>query len=425
MSADKEALDLYWKNQRVGRLFNEQPLRFQYDDNWLTSPEARQLSPRLPITKPAHSGDDVLAYFENLLPEGELRRHIELSHHTTTVFGLLKSVGGDTASGYLLLSEGETPQPASYRQTSWENINTLLYSGAQNELSEQLVHHARISLAGAQNKLLLMVDEHGNPAIPKGAAPSSHLLKPDIRGLNGVWCSALNETLCMQLGAALSLEVAETTFQPDTRACLIKRYDRVMNHKNGQLERIHQLDFCQLAGTPSTLKYESDGGPNLLTCRQLLQQVGAPASDLQRFIRWFFYNLLIGNNDSHAKNLSILHTPGGVRLAPFYDLMCTTIYSGLSKRFALQVDGVDHPGSIERQQLESLAKTLGFKPAYFLRLGLQLADETLVHLPNAVQCLSHVAQPGNEQVMLERLSQRIASNCQKMARRWKADSTLK
>ncbi|WP_249978270.1 type II toxin-antitoxin system HipA family toxin [Vreelandella olivaria] len=422
MSAEHEALDLYWKTQRVGRLFNEQPLRFRYDNGWLEAPAAVSLSPRLPLSQQTHSGNDVLAYFENLLPEGGLRRHIELSHHTTTVFGLLRSVGGDTASGYLLLPGGETPQPACYRPTSWEEINSFLHSGSQTELAEQLIHNARISLAGAQNKLLLMIDENGNPAIPEGAAPSSHLLKPDIKGLHGVWCSALNETLCMQLAAALALDVAETSFQPDTRACLIKRYDRVMNHTTGQLERYHQLDFCQLAGTPSTLKYESDGGPGLLSCRQQLQQVGVPAKDLQRFVRWFFYNLFIGNNDSHAKNLSILHTPEGVRLSPFYDLMCTTIYSGLSKRFAFQVDSVDHPGDIGRLHLESLAKALSFKPAYFLRQGLQLADEVLTSLPDVIGDLSKTAQPGNEQVTLERLFQRITTNCQKMTRRWKIAS---
>ena len=419
MATCDEALDLYWGEQHVGRLYDTQPLSFTYRQEWLETPGASSLSPRLPVTQQAHSGDDVLAYFENLLPEGELRRYIELSHHTTTIFGLLKSVGGDTASGYLLLPQGEAPQPARYRQTSWQAIKTLLDNDMQGELPGQLVHNARISLAGAQYKLLLMIGNDGRPAIPEGSAPSSHLLKPDITGLKGVWCSALNETLCMQLAAALSLNVAETSFQPETRACLIKRYDRVPD-EHGNLQRYHQLDFCQLAGTPSTLKYESDGGPSLIQCRQLLQRAGAPAKDLQRLIRWFFYNLLIGNNDSHAKNLSLLQTPQGVRLAPFYDLMSTTIYSGLSKRFAFQVGGADQPGSIEQAHLASLAKALGFKPAYFIRQGVELAEALLTCLPDAAEALQADAQPGTEQVLLERLCQSITRNCHKMPKRWRA-----
>ena len=419
MAAHSEALDLFWGELHVGRLHNTQPLRFDYTQEWLANNQANSLSPQLPLTQQRHSGDSVLAYFENLLPEGELRRYIELRHHTTTVFGLLKSIGGDTASGYTLLPQGETPRPASYRKTNWEAINDFLHNETQGELTGQLAPQARISLAGTQNKLLLMVLDDGSPSLPEGAAPSSHILKPDIRGLKGVWCSALNETLCMQLAAALALGVAETTFQPQTRACLVKRYDRFYD-EHGNLQRYHQLDICQLAGTPSTLKYESDGGPGLIECRQLLQAAGVPAKDLLRFSQWFFFNLFIGNNDSHAKNLSILQTPQGVQLAPFYDLMCTTLYSGLSNRFAFRVSGIDQPGSIERSHLASLAQALGFKPAYFMSLGARLADEILSVLPAVIEALQEVATPGTEHVLLERLSRRIKQNCQKMTKRWSA-----
>lgn len=128
--------------------------------------------------------------------------------------------------------------------------------------------------------------------------------------------------------------------------------------------------------------------------------------------------MFIGNNDSHAKNLSILQTPQGIQLAPFYDLICTTLYSGLSNRFAFQVAGIDKPGSIERQHLKSLAQTLGFKPAYFMRIGARIADEMISVLPSVVRALQEVAMPGTEHVLLERLSQRIKQNCQKMTKRW-------
>jgi serine/threonine-protein kinase HipA len=54
------------------------------------------------------------------------------------------------------------------------------------------------------------------------------------------------------------------------------------------------------------------------------QYSSAPAVDLLNLLRWVFFNLYTGNNDSHAKNLSVYQPPGqGVRLTPFYDLMCT------------------------------------------------------------------------------------------------------
>ncbi|WP_409335766.1 HipA domain-containing protein [Halomonas sp. PAMB 3232] len=39
-----------------------------------------------------------------------------------------------------------------------------------------------------------------------------------------------------------------------------------------------------------------------------MKQKDAPAKDLQRLIGWLFFNLLIGSNDSHAKNLAFLYT---------------------------------------------------------------------------------------------------------------------
>lgn len=414
--ANDDALDVYHGDQLVGRLHDEQPLRFEYAPSWQAYPRAESLSPSLPLTQRVHAGDAVLAYFENLLPEGDLRRHLEISRHTTTVFGLLKSVGGDTASGFTLLPRGEAPASPRYRPIGWSALAERLQHRERGPLFSQQGEEARISLAGAQDKLLLMLLDDGRPAIPEGAAPSSHILKPDIQGLRGVWCSALNEVFCMQLAAKLGLEVAQASYQPDTRACLVRRYDRAPDEQ-GRLRRLHQLDFCQLDGTPSTIKYESDGGPGLVRCRELLQQAGAPAMDLQRLIGWLFFNLLIGNHDSHAKNLSILQTDEGPRLAPFYDLMSTTLYSGLSRRFAFRIAGEDRPGRIERPHLESLARSMRFQPRYFIQQGLELAEHMPAAIDRTLEALGEVARPGT---LLERLQQRLTGNCRKLAARWSA-----
>ncbi len=417
--ASDDALELYHGDRHVGRLHDAQPLRFEYVTAWLEYPEAVSLSPSLPLAQQVHVGDAVLAYFENLVPEGDLRHHLELRHHTTTVFGLLKAIGGDTASGFTLLPPGEGPTPPHYRPIRWEVLAEHLRHSERGPLLSQQGEEARISLAGAQDKLLLMVQADGSPAIPEGSAPSSHILKPDIQGLRGVWATAINETFCMQLAAGLGLEVAEASYQPDTHACLVRRYDRAPDEQGG-LRRLHQLDFCQLADTPSLIKYESDGGPGLARCRELMQQVGTPAKDLQRMIAWFFFNLLIGNNDSHAKNLAILYTEEGPRLAPFYDLMSTTLYSGLARRFAFRINGEDRPGSLERSHLEGLARSMRFQPRYFVKQGLELAERLPATIDATLATLSAEAQQGTEQTLLERLQQRLLSNCRKLPERWAA-----
>ncbi|WNL38304.1 type II toxin-antitoxin system HipA family toxin [Halomonas sp. PAMB 3232] len=415
--ASDAVLTLYQGERLVGWLFNTHPLRFEYAPAWREQSDAVSLSPSLPLSPLVHEGDSVLTYFENLLPEGDLRHQLELRHHTTTVFGLLNAIGGDTASGFTLLSPNESPVLPHYTPTRWATVAAHLQARTQGALFTQHDNEPRISLAGAQNKLLLMVMPDGSPAIPEGSAPSSHILKPDIQGLKGVWATALNETFCMQLAAELGLDAAETSYQPYTRACLVRRYDRRIDAQ-GSLQRLHQLDFCQLAGTPSTIKYESDGGPGLVRCRELLQQQGAPAKDMQRLIGWLFFNLLIGNNDSHAKNLATLYTADGPRLAPFYDLMCTTLYSGLSSRFAMSISGEDRPGHIERSHLEALARALRFQPRYFLKQGLELAERMPQAIDATVASLSHVAGKGTEQTLLERLQRRLSGNCRKMTQRW-------
>ncbi|MDH0090906.1 type II toxin-antitoxin system HipA family toxin [Achromobacter mucicolens] len=413
-----DALDLYRDGLKVGRLFDEQPLRFGYDDAWIAHPDARPISPSIPLAQGDQSTEAVHAFFENLLPEGHVRKFLQASRHATTVFGLLRSVGGDTASGLTILPQGEVPLPAQYRPVTWPEIAARLQQTGVPALVAENVEGTRISLAGAQDKLLLTVMPDGSPALPEGAAPSTHILKPDIRGLDGVWASALNETLVMQLAAALGLGVAQAVYQPETRACLIQRYDRMPDGQGG-LRRLHQLDLCQLAGKPSNVKYESDGGPTLLDCRKLLAATGVGGPDVKRFLQWILFNLMVGNNDSHAKNLSVLlDGDGKYVLAPFYDLMCTAIYPGLSARFAFAIGGEDKPGAIGEDQLDAMASALGFNPRYVAAVAQSLVGALPDALAQVKARLWDEARLGTERTLLERLTRWITTNTRKHAKRW-------
>ncbi|WP_313623506.1 type II toxin-antitoxin system HipA family toxin [Achromobacter sp.] len=413
-----DALDLYQEGRKVGRLFDERPLRFVYDDAWLDRPGAHPIAPSVPLSRGDQASEAVHAFFENLLPEGHVRKFLQVSRHATTVFGLLRSVGGDTASGLTILPQGESPAPAHYRPTTWADIAARLQQTGVPALVAENVEGTRISLAGAQDKLLLTVLPDGSPLLPEGAAPSSHILKPDIRGLDGVWASALNETLVMQLAKRLGLGVAQAVYQPDTRACLIERYDRVPDGQGGLL-RMHQLDLCQLAGKPSGVKYESDGGPTLRDCRELLAAMGVGGADVKRFLQWILFNLLVGNNDSHAKNLSvILREDGRYRLAPFYDLMCTAMYPGLSARFAFSIGGEDKPGAVGKEQLDAMARDLRFGARYAATVAQSLISELPDALAQTQAVLVAQASAGTERTLLERLGQWITSNTRKHAKRW-------
>jgi serine/threonine-protein kinase HipA len=171
-----------------------------------------------------------------------------------------------------------------------------------------------------------------------------------------------------------------------------------------------------MLGKPSDVKYEAEGGPTFADCYDLLKISARPAVDRLQLLRWLFFNLCAGNDDSHAKNLSIMATPGGLRLAPFYDLMCTRVYPGLAANFAFEIAGETEPGKITGEHLVKLATDLAVAPRYMLNIALEMARR----VPTATSAVAKQLQPllgHQEKIMAERLVQRISSISSRLAKR--------
>lgn len=67
-------------------------------------------------------------------------------------------------------------------------------------------------------------------------------------------------------------------------------------------------------------------------------RAASPARDRLDLLRWTIFNVLIGNVDAHAKNLSFFMTPSGHVLAPAYDLVCSRPYiENLNQALAMAV----------------------------------------------------------------------------------------
>lgn len=93
---------------------------------------------------------------------------------------------------------------------------------------------------------------------------------------------------------------------------------------DGTIERLHQEDSCQALGASPDTKYQAEGGPNLSDCFQLLRSVSTnPVIDLRRLLDAVIFNFLIGNNDAHGKNFSLIYQGRECRLAPLYDVLST------------------------------------------------------------------------------------------------------
>jgi serine/threonine-protein kinase HipA len=178
-----------------------------------------------------------------------------------------------------------------------------------------------MSIAGAQHKLLVVLQD-GQLFEPIGATPSTHILKPDHPSTDYP-ASAVNEYVTMRLARAFGLNVPDVhlRYVPDP-VYLIARFDRVIA-ADGVVRRRHIIDACQLLNKARTFKYS---GQSLETLKDIVGLTRNRVATRQALFRWLLFNIVIGNDDCHLKNLSFLVSHEGIELAPHYDLLSTCAY---------------------------------------------------------------------------------------------------
>lgn len=414
-------LSVYAGEHLVGHL-NEgegNDMSFVYSPNWLTNPEAIPLSPELPLADQVFRGAPVTAFSENLLPEGDVLEFISKAAHISSgnIFGLLERFGGDTAGAFSILPEDMQPsgQP-HYLPVTPESILQWFdrSRGIPLDLSGE---QARMSLSGAQDKMTVFIDANGNISIPLGAAPSSHIIKPSLQHRHDIPNTAINEAMIMMLARHSKLDVAEVRYAAELGAVVISRYDREIG-ADGRLRRLHQNDLCQVLGIPSGKKYESEGGPSLKTCFEtVLAHSTQPALDKKRLIEWVIFNVLVGNMDGHAKNLSLITIGKRTRLAPFYDLVCTTVYPNLSQKLAFRIGGENRPRWLMARHWERFAEEIATKPQFVRRVMADLIQRVESALPGATDMLRSAGSTPDEWLMIEQIQERVLASVAQMKTR--------
>jgi serine/threonine-protein kinase HipA len=374
-SALEPKLDVYLRHDLVGRLWLDDRRRFvfQYEVAWLKRKSAVPLSLSLPLKREPYLDDAARPFFSNLLPEAGVRQALarRLGISEQNDFDLLREIGGECAGAASVLPGGSAPAVSpGYREIDEEELHRIL-----KELPRRpfLVGERglRLSLAGAQSKLPVYLE--GNRVfLATGNAPSTHILKPPIPGIEE---SVENEAFCMALAERIGLRVPRASIREGRdRVYIVKRYDRERD-EGDEILRLHQEDFCQALGILPEQKYEAEGGPSLEKCFSLLrEQSASPASDQKALLSWAVFNALIGNADAHAKNLAILYTPRGPRLAPFYDLISTLVYPDLSSRLAMRIGGENRPGWIQQRHWERFSHMIGIKTRWTLTMVREISQ---------------------------------------------------
>jgi len=334
-------LVVFFNEKRVGKLEQDDSglLHFTYSPEWLALDNATPISRMLPLTPETYEGKRARSFFAGILPEEGPRARIAeiLGISERNDFAMLERIGGECAGAISLLPEGVPPLQVENRLRTLEEkeLEAIIHELPRRPLlagEEGL----RLSLAGAQNKLPVIVDGD-SISLPLGNTPSTHIIKPEPEHFPGL---AANEVFCMRLAGALGLNVPEVTIRTfgDKPCTIIARYDRIRSAESERTARLHQEDFCQALGHPPEHKYQQEGGPLVRDCVALLREWSTtPVLDIRAFIDGLIFNMLIGNADAHGKNYSMIYRPGERRLAPFYDLVATIAWPELSTRLAMNI----------------------------------------------------------------------------------------
>lgn len=354
-----ELLKVYLNEDHVGNLWMENKnYCFQY-----VTLETRPISLSLPVREKPYLNDEAHPYFANLLPEGDTRTLIEARLGTPRGddYALLRLIGGDCAGAITLFPEGQTPfVDASYKELSNDDLITLIKELPKNPLGVGRSEKVRLSLPGAQNKTTLYRKD-GVYYEPENGAPSSHILKIPITRHDGIVDTVHNETFVMMLAKEVGLYVpdVEMVMIDEIPVFVIERYDRFIDD-NMKLKRLLQEDFCQLLGFDPCVKYQRQGGPSLESCvEKILEHSSDITADLDQLLIWVAFNVLIGNTDAHAKNVSMIWGKTGIRLAPFYDILSTSVYGDShDKDFAMTIGRQFYTENLTKDDWKTMAEYL-------------------------------------------------------------------
>ncbi|WP_319781865.1 type II toxin-antitoxin system HipA family toxin [Oceanisphaera sp. IT1-181] len=346
-------LTIAMNGYQVGTLYRSSSgtHEFWYHKDWLDMPGSRPISLSLPLGKQRFKGKEVYNFFDNLLPDNmQTRQRIVARHQAASSqpFDLLAKIGMDSVGALQIYPASQQPEGVRSIHCKKLTQSALLniLQGYQSNAPLGMIsgeEDFRISIAGAQEKTALL-KQNENWYLPLGSTPTTHIIKLPIGTIQShshtidLSTSVENELVCLRLAGALGLEVAAADILDvrGFRALSVARFDRRRSSDGQWIMRLPQEDFCQVLGVSPGLKYESDGGPNIVKIMSYLLGSAQPEQDRATFMRAQVVFWLLAATDGHAKNFSVFLLPNGAfRLTPLYDILSAYPVmggSGLSER---------------------------------------------------------------------------------------------
>lgn len=222
-----------------------------------------------------------------------------------------------------------SPRGLNQLSRSLTELRDLPYT-ASDQVFEAAARAPKMSIQGVQPKLsaVLNTRKKGFELVDTGGRYILKPQNPQYRQLPE------NEDLSMRLSAIAGIQVPlhGLVYSKDgSLTYFIKRFDRVGKKK------IAVEDFAQLMGLSRETKYDA----SMEKVAQVIDRYCTfPAIEKIKLFKLTLVNYLIGNEDMHVKNFSLMTSDGKVELTPAYDILNTTIVLAAPKEeIALPVKG--------------------------------------------------------------------------------------
>lgn len=284
---------------------------FEYSDEYLSARNPAPISISLPLQDNPFSPEQTRNYFESLLPEGFSRKAIAdwIKADEKDYLTILSFLGRECL-GAVRIIEGKDISESGYELLTESRIKELAAEGAT--ISTRILMETHLSLTGATGKVgLYYEDTSGKWYLPKGEAPSTHIVKQSHVRLKHI---VLNEQLCILTAKSLGINVPESFIinkgdNDDELLFATKRYDRTLSDEkyiNGLPcpLRLHQEDFAQALSILPSDKYEKKPSGYMKRMFELIRSNSSdPVEDQRILLRSIIFNYLIGNTDCHTLDI--------------------------------------------------------------------------------------------------------------------------
>jgi serine/threonine-protein kinase HipA len=391
MAGTEHHLAIYLSDTHIADLsLKDNKLHWHYSQDWQDN--GYPLSPHLPLNNEIPS-ENVESYLRNLLPEGngldELLRSFHLSKYNT--FGLINALGQDIPGALIVLASHDSiPREPIFRLITDVELEERLQ---HRDLTSLIIWDAkpRLSSAGVQDKINVVVNPEGQLGFGEGSLCSTHILKFEKPPLSNL---VLNEFITLHLAKRCGLDVPEVQLRRygDYAALLVERFDRKFISMSS-IKRRPVIDGCQALNLPPEYKYERifGGGRDVAHIRdgasyprlfEFAEHCLNPSVTKLKMLDWALFNALIFNYDAHGKNISFFVDAKGITLAPFYDLVNIKIYPDYENEMAMAFGDEFNAETIYAYQLADFADSCRFNRMLVTRRLKSLATKLLEALNN-------------------------------------------